>query len=103
MSNPRVPLSRRQIEVLRMLAKRSGQRAITLPRGLQLIAISLWRRDLIEVWYRQMAGMEPALRGPFYTLTISGQALADVLLARERERMTIFPAPRGISGAEQRQ
>src|SRR5436305_354403 len=56
MSRNRERLTWRQIEVLKMLAKRGGARAISLPRGLEIVATSLWRRELIEVWYRQAPG-----------------------------------------------
>jgi hypothetical protein len=50
----------------------------------------LWRRGLVEIWYRQQLDGSPSLRGPYYTLTHSGALLAEALLDA---------APRAISGA----
>jgi hypothetical protein len=86
-------LKPRQIVVLKMLAKRGGYRPISLPHGLRGVANSLWRRDLVEVWYQQARGMEPALRGPFYALTMSGKALADIFLDHESRRLA---GPQGL-------
>ena len=53
---------------------------------------SLADSELIEIWYRQ--SLDHDNRGPFYRLTIVGARLAHEFL---------YPAPRGISGAEQTQ
>lgn len=83
-------LSRPQINIMRSLAQRGADtRAITLSAKLRSLVIPLWRRSIVEIWYRQSPG--EGLQGPYYALTLSGARLAQAL----------FPAPRGISGAEQ--
>ena len=96
-------LTSRQIAVMKMIAKRDGYRAISLPSGLRQVANSLWRRDLVEVWYQQVRGMEPALRGPFYSLTISGRALADVFLDHESLRLGRSQGPEKRSDKSSKQ
>lgn len=82
-------LDSRQISALRSLFSRGGAlRPITLSAWHRLCALSLWRREIVELWYRQAP---EGLQGPYYTLTISGAQLA----------AKFFPAPRGLSGAEQ--
>lgn len=85
-------LSNLQIVILRTLLKRGADaRPITLARWMRRSTIHLWRRGLIEIWYRQ--SVDHGSRGPFYTLTIFGARLAHEFL---------YPAPRGSSGAEKR-
>lgn len=54
----------------------------------------LWRRGLVEVWYRQQLDGCPSPHGPYYTLTDAGSRLADALLNA---------APRANSGAKEKQ
>jgi hypothetical protein len=77
---------------MRSLSKRGANfRAVTLDHPWQKKpALPLWRRGLIEIWYRQSPDSQPSLQGPYYGLSIAGASLA----AR-----FIHPAPRGISGA----
>ena len=63
-----------QIVALRTLAKCSGGQPITLSGRFRLAGAHLWRRELIQVWYRQ--SLRSSLEGPFYSLTISGARLA---------------------------
>jgi len=63
--------------------------AVSLARWQRKFVVTLWRRDLVEIWYRQSPATDPALQGPYYRLTINGARLAELL----------FPAPRGFSGA----
>jgi hypothetical protein len=83
-----------QIAILRSLAIRGGNgRAITLKTGQRTSALPLWRRGIVEIWYRQSPDEQPSLQGPYYALTIIGARLAAAFLN---------PAPRGLpSGAEQ--
>lgn len=84
-------LTSREIVILRSLIKRGGQyRPIGLLRWQRKFVVPLWRRGLIEVWYRQSLDSGP-LHGPFYALTTFGAYLAS----------TFLPAPRGSTGAEQ--
>lgn len=83
-------LTNREIVILRSLVSRGGERSpVTLMKWQRKPAIPLWRRELIEIWYRQAPSSE--LDGPFYRLTYVGAHLAT----------KFFPAPRGSSGAEQ--
>lgn len=88
-------LSQAQIIIMRSLFRRGGSiRAVALDHDWQRKpALTLWRQGLIEIWYRQVASEHPSLRGPFYALTVIGAQLA---------QQFISPAPRGISGAEQK-
>ena len=82
-----------QIGLLRYLAKRGAQlRAVTLARWQRVIALPLWRRELIEIWWRQMPGHSQ--QGPYFGLTIVGARVAQTFIKN--------PAPRGSSGAEHR-
>lgn len=84
-------LDHRQIAIMESLIKRGGSvRAVSLDRKYRERVVPLWRRGLIEVWYRQNSGGGPSLQGPYYGLTIAGAKLASHFL---------HPAPRGFSGA----
>lgn len=84
-------LSRSQIIILRSLAKRGADtRAISIQKWQREPAIPLWRRGIVEIWYRQSPNAGPSLLGPFYGLTIAGAKLASNFLPRL-----------GDSGAEQ--
>ena len=76
-------LSNRQIATLKHLAiccSNGGQ--VCLTRDQREAMTPLWRRELIEVWYRQMPG-EPS-RGPFYRPTELGWHLIRSILAGVR-------------------
>lgn len=78
MTAPRERLARREIALLKLLAQRGGGRPVTIERHLQRVAASLWRRDLVEIWYLQAKG--ESLRGPFHALTMAGWRLASSFL-----------------------
>jgi hypothetical protein len=64
-------LSNRQIATLKHLAvccANGGQ--VTLTRDQREAMVPLWRRELIEIWNRQMPG--ESSRGPFFRPTESG-------------------------------
>ncbi len=85
----RSDLSNREIVILRSLHKRgAATRAVSLVKWMRRHVVPLWRRGLVEIWYRQASA---ALEGPFYGLTIHGAYVASLF----------FPAPRGLTGAEQ--
>jgi hypothetical protein len=85
-------LSNSQIVIMRSLRCRSGGRPVSIESDWQREFVpNLCRRGLIEIWYRQSVGDDLSLRGPFLTLTLSGDRLATALLDR---------APRRISGVE---
>jgi hypothetical protein len=49
------------------------------------IVVPLWRRDLVEIWWRQPSdGNRP--RGPYFSLTADGFQLACSILAAREER-----------------
>lgn len=84
-------LTRGQIALVRSLMARSGHgRPISIERWQRGPSIPLWRRGIVEIWYRAAPG--EGNQGPYFSLTISGAQLASALN---------FPAPRGLSGAEQ--
>ena len=73
-------LSNRQIATLKHLAiccANGGQ--VTLTRDQREAMQPLWRRSIVEVWYRQMPGERS--RGPFYKPTAPGWALIRSILA----------------------
>lgn len=84
-------LTRQEDIILRWLIERGAQgRAITLEKWCRTHVIGLWRRGLVEIWYRQAVDAQPSLQGPYYGLTLNGAYIAS----------TLFPAPRGSSGVE---
>jgi hypothetical protein len=84
-------LNRLQIVILRSLMKRGGNMTpVSLPSWQRETAITLWRRGLLEVWFRKSRDGCSG-HGPLFSLTIFGARLALDFL---------YPAPRGISGAE---
>lgn len=80
-----------QIILLRSLIKRGGaSRAVSIHDWQRGPALPLWRRGLIEIWYRQSPSDRPVRQGPYYALSIAGARIA----------ADFIPAPRGFSGAE---
>ena len=74
-------LNNSQIVLLRSLIKRGAStRAITIEKWQRVPAVPLWRRGIIEIWYRQAPDTHPSLQGPYYGLTISGAQLASHFL-----------------------
>lgn len=69
-------LTHGQIRCLRHLARFGQRYPITVPKDLRSIAMTLVRRDLAEMWYRQTPGQVPAMRGPFFSLSTGGGRLA---------------------------
>jgi hypothetical protein len=70
-------LSNSQIVLLRSLAKRGAStKAITIEKWQREPALPLWRRGIIEIWYRQSPDAQPSLQGPYYGLSIAGARLA---------------------------
>ena len=65
-----------QVRCLLHLARFGGSHPITVPKDLRPIALTLVRRDLAEMWYRQTPGQVPAMRGPFFALSTGGGRLA---------------------------
>lgn len=77
-------LSNRQIATLRHLAiccANGGQ--VTLTRDQREAMTPLWRKSIVEIWYRYFPGERP--RGPFFRLTDRGTALINSILAAGRK------------------
>jgi hypothetical protein len=82
-------LSNLQIVIMRSLFKRGGTATpISLFAWQHRSTLDLWRRGLIEIWYKQAADANPSLRGPFYTLTIAGTRLAQSFFRTHKEKTT---------------
>lgn len=65
-------LSSGEVAMLKHVVRRGGwHRPILVERTKRRPVPSLWRRNLIEVWYRQSV-LTRDLQGPFYALTING-------------------------------
>ncbi|MCG6204165.1 hypothetical protein LPW26_05930 [Rhodopseudomonas sp. HC1] len=80
-------LSNRQIATLKQLAvccSAGGQYALT--RDQREAMAPLWRRGLIEIWYRQGVDSNPSLQGPFYRPSEAGWVLIRAVLAGGIER-----------------
>lgn len=76
-------LTNSQVVILRSIFKRSGGRPVTLDASWQREFLpTLARRSLVEIWYRQAMGDDSGLRGPFLTLSIAGERLANVIFNR---------------------
>lgn len=82
-------LTNSQIVLLRSLIKRGASiRAVTIAHWQRVVALPLWRRGLIDMWWRNVP--DDSMQGPYFGLTIVGARLASEF---------VNPAPRGSSGA----
>lgn len=78
-------LTPRQIAVLRMLLKFGASAVpVSLHAKLRRIVITLWRRELVQIWYRQ--SIHASLQGPFVSLTIAGARLASAFVLPQEGR-----------------
>jgi hypothetical protein len=76
-------LSNRQIATLRHLAICCGNGGqVGLTRDQREAMVPLWRRELIEIWYRHIPAERA--RGPFFRPTESGWYLIRSILAAAR-------------------
>ena len=76
-------LSERQIATLKHLAltcSAGGQ--VTLTRDQREAMVPLWRRQIVEMWYRHVPGESP--RGPYFRLTDTGRHLAYAIMDKGR-------------------
>lgn len=72
-------LTYREVALLKAVAMRGGgHRPILIERSRRRAAPSLWRRNLLEVWYRQSL-VARGLQGPFYALTLNGCRVVSTL------------------------
>lgn len=91
----RQKLNRLEIDVLLSLITRGAStRPISVPRTQRTAVVPLWRRRIIEVWYRQSPEDGPSFQGPFCALTESGYRLAMALFEKRR---AFIPASHGLS------
>lgn len=60
-------LTNSQIVLLRYLVMRGAQlRAITLARWQRVVALPLWRRELIDMWWRTVP--DQTMQGPYFEI-----------------------------------
>lgn len=72
-------LSNRQIATLKHLAiccANGGQ--VTLTRDQREAMVPLWRREIVEIWFRHIPGERS--RGPFFRPTDSGWRLIEAIV-----------------------
>lgn len=82
-------LNRDEISLLRDLARRAGLGGLaSLAARQRSHAVGLWRRGVVEVWYRQSCD-DPSLRGPFFGLSTRGCYLASMFLSPGRSRRAV--------------
>lgn len=75
-AQPHRRLSTGEVALLKHVVRRGGwHRPVLVERTKRRPAPSLWRRNLLEVWYRQSITTRD-LQGPFYALTINGCRVA---------------------------
>jgi hypothetical protein len=85
MSGKRPKLDNRQIWLLLFIEKQCGLTGRTkLSRKHREICVPLWRRELVEIWWRNVPDDRP--RGPYFSLTAAGYQLACALLSAREER-----------------
>ncbi|WP_407146287.1 hypothetical protein [Bradyrhizobium sp. ORS 86] len=78
-------LSNRQIQTLKHLAMVcNGGGQVTLTRDQREAMVPLWRRQIVEIWYRHLPGERP--RGPYFRLTDMGQHLTHKIMAASRSQ-----------------
>lgn len=79
-------LDNRDIALLLYIMQRVGLCGrLHLPPKRRTRVVPLWRRHLLEVWYR-CAPDEGCMHGPYINLTVEGHRLAAALLAARDER-----------------
>ena len=80
-------LTNSQIVIMRSLFARGGSAMpISLFSWARRCTLHLWRRGLIEIWYKQALDANPSLRGPFYSLTIAGARMAQTFFHSKMEQ-----------------
>jgi hypothetical protein len=82
----RPKLTQAEIDALLFLAKRCGMTGrITLTMQQRRRTIPLWRRGLVEIWWKRLPG-DRRQRGPFFSLSVDGFQLACALNAARDDR-----------------
>lgn len=83
-----------EASILKDLALRCGLSGrVTLDSRKRRYVVSLWRKGLVEVWFRQSPANQPTHRGPFYALTTRGFALGAAICAASKDE-TVIERPR---------
>jgi hypothetical protein len=79
-------MDNRDVGLLMHIMQRSGLCGrMTLPPQRRSRVVPLWRRGLIEVWYR-CAPDEGCMHGPYFNLTVDGHRVAAAILAKREDR-----------------
>ena len=101
-------MDNRDVGLLMHIIQRSGLCGrMTLPPQRRTRVAPLWRRGLIEVWYR-CAPDEGCTHGPYFNLTVDGHRVAAAILAkrdeqhpsRSRPELNARPRPAAIKAKE---
>jgi hypothetical protein len=75
-----------QASLLKDLTLRAGLTGrVTLKKWQRELVLPLWRRELVEIWFRHTPDHEPFRRGPFYALTTSGYAIGAAIWSQSRQ------------------
>jgi hypothetical protein len=99
----RLDLRGSEIAALKHLAIHAGVAgSVPMPAFERTGGVLLWRRRLVQIWYRQSLDRH-GLEGPFFSLTVDGMRLAAAFMAVPANRAATFsqlrkapskPAPR---------
>lgn len=96
MSRERLPSG--EASLLVDLLKRGGLVGrVSITDAQRRFVLSLWRKGLIEIWYRQHAVDDPMPRRPFYGLTTLGFARANAIASASRDARNIENRKQGAS------
>jgi hypothetical protein len=78
-------LTQAEIEVLRFLARHGAYaRPVTLPALLRQSVPTLWRMELVEVWFRAVPHDQPQPIGAYYGLSLAGWRRVQPFLTSRR-------------------
>lgn len=84
-------LSAREIWLLLFMYERCGLCGrTTLKPQLREWSVGLWRRHLVEIWFRCVPD-EGVNHGPYFNLTVDGHHLAAAILAARANRSSSQP------------
>lgn len=70
-------LNHQEIGLLRHLFRvGAGSFAVSLDRPRRRAAVPMWRRGIVNAWYRQAPSLSPSWQGPYFNLSEAGVRLA---------------------------